>query len=81
MIENVIISTSDLLPGDKELIFQDEEVFYTETLDLPSLLVEMGIYESKGQAKKAGRVGVVANGYSEVKASKIRRLFIWNPRN
>lgn len=81
MIENIIITTSDLHEGDKELIFQDEEVLHTSTTDLPSLLVELGIYESKGQAKKAGRVGKVQDGYSEIKASKVRRLYIWNPKD
>ncbi len=80
-VENVIISSSDLLPGDKELIFQNEEVYCTETTDLPTLLVELGVYESKSKAKQTGRVGPIPNGYSELKASKVRRLYIWNPRN
>lgn len=80
VIENIIISNSDLLDGDRELIFQDEEVYFTETIDLPTLLVELGIYKSKGDARKAGRTGVISTGYSEVKASKIRRFYIWNPK-
>lgn len=80
MIENVIIDNGNILPTDKETLFGDEDVHVTKTTDLPNLLVELGVYKSTSEARRAGREGVVADGWTdEFKASKKRRIWIWNP--
>ena len=79
MIENIIVDNGNVLDSDKELIFGDEEVITTEVMSLPNLLHTLGVYKSTSQARKAGRVGDIPTGYTEYKASKKVRLFIWNP--
>ncbi|MBF84539.1 MAG: hypothetical protein CL489_08700 [Acidobacteria bacterium] len=79
MIENIIVDNGNVLDSDKELIFGDEEVITTEVMPLPNLLHTLGVYKSTSQARKAGRVGDIPTGYTEYKASKKVRLFIWNP--
>ena len=79
MIENIIVDNDNVLDSDKELIFGDEEVITTEVMSLPNLLHTLGVYKSTSQARKAGRVGDIPTGYTEYKASKKVRLFIWNP--
>lgn len=79
MIENVVIVDSDWIESDIYLLFGDEYVHFTYTIDLPSLLKELGIYKSTSEARKAGRIGDVPKGWSEIKASKKRRLWVWNP--
>lgn len=80
MIENVIINSTNVLPTDSKTLFGDEVVHTTDVTDFPSLLVEMGIFKSKSQARQAGRIGPIPVGWThEFKASKKRRLWIWNP--
>jgi len=79
MIENVIVTSSAWQDQDVSLLFIDEEVLFTNYTDLPSLLVELEVYASKSKARQAGRVGPIPNGWTELKASKKRRLWIWNP--
>ena len=48
--------------------------------DLPNLMVEIGAFVSTSQARRAGREGNIPEGFSfEFKASKKKRIFIWNP--
>jgi len=75
----IIIKSSCWEEQDATQLFGDEKVLFTDAVDLPSLLVELKLYPSKGQAIKAGRQGVIAKGYSEVRATKIHNLYIWNP--
>ena len=79
-IENVIIKQSAWTERDIELLFEDEEVHFTDATDLSVLMKEMGIFKSTSQARQAGRFGPIPSGFTfEFKASKKRRLWIWNP--
>ena len=80
MIENVIIKGSAWLEGDIETLFGDEPVFFAESDELGALMREMEIFPSASAARRAGRSGPVPEGWTaEFKASKKRRLWIWNP--
>jgi len=80
IVENVIVKSSKWRESDIEDLFGDEEVYFTECTDIPSLLVELKIYKSKSKARQAGREGDIPPGWThEFKASKKRRLWIWNP--
>lgn len=80
MIENIVIKQSAWTDRDIELLFGDEDVHFTEATDLPSLLKEIGVFPSTSQARRAGRVGDIPTGFTHAfKASKKRRLWIWNP--
>jgi hypothetical protein len=81
---NVIVNSDKIGPNDKELIFGDEEVFFVnpEDMDMFDLLVKLGSFESKGQAKKnwtkTGKE--IPQGFNEFIVGKLRRcLTIWNP--
>lgn len=79
-LENIIISHSTWHESDKAAIFNGEPVHISSAVELPALLVETGIYKSTSEARRAGRCGAVPAGYTELKASKKRFLYIWNPR-
>lgn len=80
MIENVIVKSSKWKEQDIVTLFGDEPVHITEATDLPTLMVELGIFKSKSQARQADRIGDIPTGFTfEFKASKKRRLWIWNP--
>jgi sulfur carrier protein ThiS len=79
MIENIIIINSSCTKRDIELVFNNEEVQFCTSTTYEQLLKEVGVYPSTTAARKANRVGLVPSGYTEYKASKTRRLFIWNP--
>ena len=74
-----VVWKENLLPSDIPLLFGSESVIYTNETDLPALLVELGIYKSKSQARKAGRTGLIPSGYNEIKAGKRDFLFLWKP--
>ncbi len=79
-IENVIVKNSAWRESDVELLFEDEEVHFTEARDIPALMKEMGIFKSTSEARRAGRVGPIPDGFTfSFKASKKRSLWIWNP--
>ncbi len=78
--ENVVVQSSPWTEKDLQTLFGDELIHFTDATDLPNLLVEMGIFKSTTQARKAGRIGTIPEGFTfEFKASKKRRLWIWNP--
>ncbi len=79
MIENIVIDNGNVRDSDIPTLYGDEEVIRTTETDIPRLLVQCGIYKSTTQARNAGRQGKVPDGWTEFKASKKRRLFIWNP--
>lgn len=80
MIENVVVRSSAWRKSDVSTLFECEDVHFTDATDLPSLLVELGVYDSKSKARQAGRCGDIPKGFTlEFKASKKRRLWIWNP--
>lgn len=79
MIENIVVKDSPWLESDIKTIFEDEEVHFSTAEDLPNLLREVGVYKSNSEARRNNRVGGIPLGYTELKASKKRHLYIWNP--
>lgn len=80
LIENVVIKDSAWQESDIETLFGDEEVFFAESDELSALMRELGVFPSASAARRAGREGPVPEGWThEFKASKKRRLWIWNP--
>lgn len=80
VIENVVIKSSKWRDSDIETLFGDEEVFFAESDELGALMRELGVFPSASAARRAGRHGPVPDGWThEYKASKKRRLWIWNP--
>lgn len=79
-VQNVVVRQSAWQESDIELLFEDEEVHFTDVDDLSVLMKEMGIFESSSAARRAGRVGPIPEGFTfNFKASKKCRLWIWNP--
>lgn len=79
-VENVLILSEHVLPTDAAILFGKEEVYVTTEIDLPRLLVEIGVFKSTSEARRAGRLGEVPSGWTDqFKASRKRRLWIWNP--
>ena len=79
---NVIINNSNVQTTDRHTLFEDEPVIIVEEgvcNDLPQLLKHLGVYVSTSQARKAGRIGDIPVGWSEIKASKKVELFLWDP--
>lgn len=81
MKDNVVIKGSDWIDSDLPTLFGDEEIHFSEAADVQSLMVELNIYKSKSESMRAGRQGPIPEGWTEFKASKKRRLFIWNPKD
>lgn len=85
LIENIIVKDSKWHPRDISLLFGTDddpevEVHFTEAKDIPNLLKELGIFKSTSAARRAGRTGPIPEGWTdEFKASKTKRLWIWNP--
>lgn len=80
LIENVVVKGSAWLDSDIETLFGDEEVFFAESDELSALMRELGVFPSASAARRAGRHGPIPEGWThEFKASKKRRLWIWNP--
>lgn len=79
-IENIIITGSAWLESDVETLFGDEQVFFAESDEMSALMRELDIFPSASKARQAGRVGPIPEGWTaEFKASKKRRIWIWNP--
>ena len=81
---NVLVKNSSWTNRDLEVLYDDdlhknEEVILTSAIDIPNLLVELKCYQSTGQARRAGRTGPIPIGWTEFKASKKVKLWIWNP--
>jgi len=79
---NVIVNSENIKDGDKELIFGEEDViFISKDTSIFDLLVMIGVFSSKGQAKKNWNgAKELPNGYSEFYVGKLKRqLSIWNP--
>lgn len=79
---NIIIVNGFIEEEDKELIFQDEDVVMRSPLtDIHDLLLELGSFPSKSQARKNWKgPKTIPDGFSEFSVGKLRRkLTIWNP--
>jgi len=80
MIENIVVKSSDWRDSDLETLFEDEEVHFTECDEMSALMREIGVFSSANQARQAGRQGPIPKGFTDnYKASKKRRIWIWNP--
>jgi hypothetical protein len=79
MVENIVIKSSAWVEDDLTLLFGDEEVTFAESTELSALMRELGIFPSSSAARRAGREGPIPTGLTEFKASKKRKLWIWNP--
>lgn len=82
---NVIIKGSKWRSDDAEWLFDapngpKEPVTFADARDLPNLLVALGCFKSTGEARRAGRVGPIPEGFTlNFKANKKTLLSIWNP--
>lgn len=76
---NIVIDSPFIQPNDLKTLFGTEEVKRSKAQDLQTLMVELKIYSSKSQAMKAGRAGPIPQGWTVLKASKTKTLWIWNP--
>ncbi len=80
LIENVIINGAAWRESDIETLFGDEQVFFAESDEMSALMRELGVFPSANAARRAGRQGPIPDGWTaEFKASKKRRIWIWNP--
>lgn len=76
---NIIIKNEFLQDSDQKMLFDDEPVVFSNANTIEELLVELGCFTSKSQARKAGREGPVPGGFTQFKATKKKWLWIWNP--
>lgn len=78
--ENIVITSSAWTESDLKILFGDEEVIFAESDEMGALMRELGIFPSANAARRAGREGPIPSGWTpEFKASKKRRIWIWNP--
>ena len=78
-LENIVVKSSSWLDSDLLLLFEDEQVHFTDATDISALMKELGIYKSTSEARRAGRSGELPSGWTEYKASKKKTAWIWNP--
>lgn len=79
-MENIIVRSSGWNEQDIKTLFGDEEVHFTDTSDISSLLKELDVVKSTSEARRNGRHGPIPKGWTGgYKASKKHRLWIWNP--
>lgn len=81
---NIIVWNDHVQPGDKASLFLDEPVIHIEPgeMDVIDLLVAMGVFPSRGQARKNWRgPQEIPSGFSDFEGigKMRRRLTIWNP--
>lgn len=83
--ENIIIKGSKWRESDIETLFGDlegnvEDITFAESDEMGALMRELGVFPSANAARRAGREGPIPEGWTaEFKASKKRRIWIWNP--
>ena len=78
---NVMVDNGRLLPGDSALLFGDEEVVIVRDADMYDLLVMLGSFKSRSEARKNWRgVRDIPSGWSEYRVGRLKKeLCIWNP--
>lgn len=77
---NIIIDGEFLQSTDPSTLFVDEPIRFVDNCnDLTDLVVMLGLFPSKSQARKAGRVGPIPEGWNVIKGNKKTPLYIWNP--
>lgn len=78
-MNNIIVNNGFVQDTDRVTLFGDEEVLVVEPQSLTDLVITLGLFSSKSQARKANRVGEIPTGYSEFKGNKKTPLYVWNP--
>ena len=77
---NVIVRSSKHEPGDPALLWEDEPWVFTDAKTIPELLVELKVYQTRSEARRAGRDGPIPDGFTVFKASKkVPCMCIWSP--
>ena len=82
---NFVIQNANLEPTRDLLIgffFDDDKIVYlSELATMAELAVLMGLFPSKGQARKNGWDGAIPDGYTEKHGlGKMKKsLFVWKP--
>lgn len=78
---NIVVNNGNTLPQDIITLFGEEDVitYVEDKTTMTDLVVKLGLFKSKGQARKAGRVGDIPEGWTVVKGNRKTFLFIWNP--
>lgn len=79
---NVIVKSPNVRVDDRDLLFpEDEEVIVIpKWITIQTLLIMIGAFESKSQAKKNFKEKKIPDGWSHFVIGKLRReLCIWNP--
>jgi len=79
---NVIIDSDRVRDGDRAMLFpDDEDVRVCSGVDMYDLLVMVGVFKSKGDARKNWHgVRDIPGGWSEYKVGKLKKeLCVWNP--
>ena len=82
MFLNVVVVNGFIRKQDIDSLFPpEEELFFCSPLtSLQDLLVKLGAFESKSQARKIFKVKTMPDGWSHFTIGKMRReLCIWNP--
>jgi len=85
MLENVVVgkawrlSELDTLFARYRQKVDLKEIHFTEAVNLETLALELGAYKSKGEARRAGRVGPIPSGWTMTWINKRRMVYIWNP--
>jgi hypothetical protein len=79
--ENVVVDNGNVRESDILTLFgPNARVHFTKCTTMQALMKEMGVFPSTSEATRAGRVGPIPRGFTDdFKASKKRRLWIWNP--
>ena len=67
------------MEDDIELLFGNEDVVFSSAKDISVLCKELGVFPSTSAARRAGRMGDIPTGWSEIKGNKKNFLFVWNP--
>lgn len=76
---NIVVKDSPWTASDLNTLFETEDIIFTEAKCMSNLMVELGVFPSTSKARAAGRFGAIPSGYTEFKASKKKRIWIWNP--
>ncbi|CAL9991826.1 hypothetical protein VPHD479_0329 [Vibrio phage D479] len=77
---NIVVDNEFVQPTDAPTLFDDVPLtIIPASFTMTDLVVELGLFKSKSQARKAGRVGPIPTGWSELKGNKKTFLFVWNP--
>ena len=76
---NIVIQNGFVLNTDIPTLFGNEPVVNSQAPNLETLMVELGLYPSKSKAIKDGRRGPIPLGFTEFKATKKQKVWIWNP--